>query len=58
MTNRSTSKQHGLHKVKTLQPKSKMYKRRNKAKARARREEAQKTQEEALKKIRSQKAPY
>ncbi len=37
MTNRSSSKQHGL--VKNIRPKSKLRKRRNKAKARTRREE-------------------
>lgn len=38
MTNRSSSKQHGLANVKTMQPKSKLRKRRNKAKAAVRRE--------------------
>jgi len=33
MTNRSASKQHGLSKVKKMQPKSKLYKRANKKKA-------------------------
>ncbi|MBT5016154.1 hypothetical protein HN748_02835 [Candidatus Peregrinibacteria bacterium] len=41
MTNRSSSKQHGMHSVNEHRPKSKAYKRRNKAKARARREAAQ-----------------
>ena len=39
MTNRSSSKQHCL--VGNIRPKSKAYKRRNKAKARARREARQ-----------------
>lgn len=39
MTNKHASKQHGLHNVKALQPKSKLRARRNKTKAGARREE-------------------
>ncbi len=38
MTNRSTSKQHGLHSMNETRPKSKLRNRRNKAKASARRE--------------------
>jgi hypothetical protein len=37
MTNRSSSKQHGLHTANQQRPKSKLRKRRNKAKARERR---------------------
>jgi hypothetical protein len=40
MTNKSSSKQHGLHSANEDRPKSKLRHRRNKAKARARREEA------------------
>lgn len=36
MTNKSSSKQHGLHNVHDQRPKSKLRKRRNKAKARDR----------------------
>ena len=39
MTNKHASKQHGLSNVKTMQPKSKLHNRRNKAKAAIRREE-------------------
>ena len=39
MTNKHASKQHGLSNVKTMQPKSKLRKRRNKAKAAVRKEE-------------------
>ncbi|MFC1655781.1 hypothetical protein ACFL3C_02845 [Patescibacteria group bacterium] len=38
MTNKSSSKQHGLSTANVTRPKSKLRKRRNKAKARARRE--------------------
>lgn len=38
MTNRSSSKQHGVHSTNQQRPKSKLRKRRNKANARARRE--------------------
>ncbi|KKR08430.1 MAG: hypothetical protein UT55_C0061G0005 [Candidatus Peregrinibacteria bacterium GW2011_GWE2_39_6] len=40
MTNRSSSKKHGMHGVNERRPKSSQSKRRNKAKARARRETA------------------
>lgn len=39
MTNRSSSKTHGMVDANKSRPKSKLYKRRNKARARARREE-------------------
>ncbi|MBU0727502.1 hypothetical protein KKA95_02350 [Patescibacteria group bacterium] len=39
MTNKHASKQHGLHDVKALQPKSKLRLRRNKSKAQKRKEE-------------------
>jgi len=39
MTNKHASKQHGLSNVKTMQPKSKLRDRRNKAKAAARKAE-------------------
>ncbi|MBU0706155.1 hypothetical protein KJ657_04995 [Patescibacteria group bacterium] len=42
MTNRHASKQHGLSGVKTMQPKSKLRCRRNKAKAAVRKEERRK----------------
>ena len=41
MTNRSSSKQHGVTSANQMRPKAKAYKKRNKAKARARREAAQ-----------------
>lgn len=43
MTNKSSSKQHGLSKGNEMRPKAKAYKKRNKAKARARREAKQTT---------------
>lgn len=39
MTNKHASKQHGLHNVKSLQPKSKLRVRNNKAKANQRKQE-------------------
>lgn len=39
MSNQANSRKHGLKKIKSLQPKSPLYKRRNKVKARLNREE-------------------
>ena len=49
MTNKSSSKTHGLADGNQLRPKSKQYKRNNKAKAKARKEEAVKEWKEILK---------
>lgn len=49
MTNKSSSKTHGLSDANQLRPKSKQYKRANKAKANARKEAAVKEWKEMLK---------
>lgn len=48
MSNQANSRKHGLVKIKSRQPKSPMYKRRNKEKARQRRLERQKARQAIL----------